>query len=63
MTLKEQVMQELEQAPDSTLEEVLELLLYLKGREQSQLEQRPAWKAFLSSKQERAEVYRRLANS
>jgi hypothetical protein len=61
MTTKEKIIQELEEIPESMLEQVLKYLHQLKNEEQ-QLEEK-AWQAYLKSEQEREEVYRRLANS
>ncbi|WP_233153910.1 DUF2281 domain-containing protein [Scytonema sp. HK-05] len=62
MTIKEQLLQELDQVPDSALQEVLEFVRSLKAEQQSNLENR-VWQAYLDSEREREEVYRRLANS
>ena len=62
MRIKEQLLQELDQVPESTLQEVLEFVRYLKAEKQSNIEDR-VWQAYLESEREREEVYRRLANS
>jgi hypothetical protein len=62
MTIKEQLLQELDQVPDSALQEVLEFVRSLKAEQQSNLENR-VWQVYLDSEREREEVYRRLANS
>ena len=63
MTIKEQILEKIDQLPESALLEVLEFVRSLKARHQLQLQQSDAWKAYLASKQERKEVYRRLASS
>ncbi|MBW4681661.1 MAG: DUF2281 domain-containing protein [Microcoleus vaginatus WJT46-NPBG5] len=62
MRIKEQLLQELDQVPESTLQEVLEFVRSLKAEKQSNIEDR-VWQAYLESEREREEVYRRLANS
>ncbi len=62
MSTKEQILQELEQVPESMLKEVIEFIRSLKTNEQERLEEK-AWQAYLNSERERQEVYRRLANS
>jgi hypothetical protein len=62
MTIKEQLLQELDQVPDSALQEVLEFVRSLKAEQQSNLENR-VWQVYLDSEREREQVYRRLANS
>lgn len=64
MTVKEQLLQELEQMPEPTLQKVLEFVRSLTSEQPSSDEnQDPCWQAYLESKREREEVYRRLANS
>lgn len=69
MTTKEQIIQELEQLPEAQLEAVLALVHSLKQQHRDEPESAnldrdsPIWQAYLASKQEREEVYRRLANS
>ena len=43
--------------------EVLEFVRSLREKHYVEQEQSDVWKAYLASKQEREEVYRRLANS
>lgn len=64
MSIKEKILQELEQLPDSSLQEVLEFISSLHPKVQSDdsLDQE-VWQAYLKSEKEREEVYRRLANS
>ena len=62
MTIKEQLLQAIDQVPESTLHRVLEFVRSLKAEQQSNLENR-VWQAYLDSEREREEVYRRLANS
>ena len=63
MTTKEQILQELDRVPESAMEEVLEFVLTLQTKHTSQTQKSDVWKAYLASKKEREEVYRRLANS
>lgn len=63
MTTKDQIIQELDQIPESMLDDVLEFVRSLKEKYHAQQEQSDVWKAYLTSLQEREEVYRRLANS
>lgn len=63
MTIKEEIIEKIDQMPESALLEVLEFISSLKARHQPQSQQSDAWKAYLASKQERKEVYRRLAGS
>lgn len=62
MTTKEQIIQEIEQIPDSRLEEVLFFVRSLKSESQQKTPSK-AFQAFLKSLEEREEVYRRLADS
>jgi hypothetical protein len=62
MTLKEELIQELEQVPEAELGKVLEFVRSLKAHA-AQPDANPVWQAYLASKREREEVYRRLANS
>ncbi len=63
MTTKEQILQELDQLPESAMEEVLEFFVALQTKHSVQTQKSDVWKAYLASKKEREEVYRRLANS
>lgn len=71
MTLKEQLIQELEQVSETELVKVLEFVRSLRAAplgqslksNSTQSEVNPVWQAYLESKREREEVYRRLANS
>ncbi len=63
MTTKDQIVQELDQTPEFMLVEVLEFVRSLKAKHHAQQEQSDVWEAYLASKKEREEVYRRLANS
>lgn len=63
MTIKEQIMQELEQIPESQLRQVLEFVRSLQAPSRSDEVSSEVWQAYLASKREREEVYRRLANS
>lgn len=64
MSIKEKILQQLEQLPESSLQDVLEFIYGLHPKEQSDdsLDQE-VWQAYLKSEKEREEVYRRLANS
>ena len=63
MTAKDQLLQELDQVPEPMLQEVLEFLLALKAKYPVKSDKSDVWNAYLASKKEREEVYRRLANS
>jgi hypothetical protein len=63
MTAKDQLLQELDQVPESLLLKVLEFVRSLKTEEEQQKLETKAWQAYLDSERERKEVYRRLANS
>jgi predicted transposase YdaD len=61
-TLKEKILEELNQMPEEALEEILAYVQSLKFSTESPQES-AIWQSYQKSKQERAEVYRRLANS
>ena len=63
MTVKDQLLQEIDQIPEPLLKEVLEFVLALKAKNLVKSEKSDVWNAYLASKKEREEVYRRLANS
>ncbi len=63
MTIQEKILQELEQVPEGMLTEVLEFIQALKKKLPVQSADREIWQAYLASKADREEVYRRLANS
>jgi hypothetical protein len=63
MTIKEQILQELEQIPESQLSELLEVVRIFKEKYQNNSDDSEVWQAYLASKREREEVYRRLADS
>ncbi len=63
MTIKDQLIKEIDQVPESALPEVLEFVRSLKAKHEPQSQDSDTWKAYLASKKEREEVYRRLANS
>jgi hypothetical protein len=63
MTTQEKILQELEQIPEGMLTEVLEFIQALKNKIPVQSADREIWQAYLASKSDREEVYRRLANS
>ncbi|WP_293126278.1 DUF2281 domain-containing protein [Microcoleus sp. bin38.metabat.b11b12b14.051] len=63
MSVKEQLLQEIDQLPEPILKEMLEVLLEIKAKDPVKSEKSDVWNAYLASKKEREEVYRRLANS
>ncbi|MBD0310893.1 MAG: DUF2281 domain-containing protein [Microcoleus sp. T1-bin1] len=63
MTAKDQLLQELDQAPEPLLLKLLEIVRSLKTEAEQQKLEDKAWQAYLDSERERKEVYRRLANS
>ena len=63
MTTKDLLLQEIDQVPEHRLEEVLEFVRSLKAKHPANSEHSDVWNAYLASKREREEVYRRLANS
>ena len=63
MTVKDQLLQELDRVPESAMAEVLEFVLALQTKHSPQTQKSDVWKAYLASESERKEVYRRLANS
>jgi uncharacterized protein YifE (UPF0438 family) len=63
MTTKEQILQELDRVPEPAMAEVLEFVLALQAKHNAKTQKSDVWKAYLASKKEREEVYRRLANS
>jgi len=63
MTVKEQIIQELEQIPESQLSELLQVVRFFKEKYQDNSPESEVWQAYLASKREREEVYRRLADS
>jgi hypothetical protein len=62
MTVKEQLLQEIDRMPETNLQKVLEFALSLQSERQPSIDEE-VWQAYLESKREREEVYRRLANS
>ena len=71
MTIKEELIQELEQVPEIELVKVLEFVRSLRAAPKGQSlkstltqpDTDPVWQAYLNSEREREEVYRRLASS
>jgi hypothetical protein len=63
MTTKDLIIQELDQLPEPALEKLLEIVHSLKVENSENTVRQEVWEAYLASKQEREEVYRRLANS
>ncbi|MGB7057485.1 MAG: DUF2281 domain-containing protein [Geitlerinemataceae cyanobacterium] len=63
MTTQEKIVQELEQIPEGLLTEILDFIRTLKNKSQVESADREIWQAYLASKSDRQEVYRRLANS
>jgi hypothetical protein len=61
-TLKDQILEAIDHLPAETLAEILD---YVKSRQLSAetVEESAVWQAYQRSKQKRAEVYRRLADS
>ncbi|PZV00430.1 MAG: DUF2281 domain-containing protein [Leptolyngbya sp.] len=61
-TLKDQILEAIDPLPVETLAEILD---YIKSRQPSAetTEESAVWQAYQRSKQKRAEVYRRLADS
>ncbi len=62
MTIKEQILQELDRLPEESLEKVLAFLRSLESSSSLSTDDR-AWRAYLESEREREEVYHRLADS
>lgn len=63
MTTQEKILQELDQIPEGMLAEILEFIRNLKHKNKIQSADSEIWQAYLASKNEREEVYRRLANT
>lgn len=63
MTDREKLAQEVETLPDAIVETVLEFVRSLKQNDLPEGVNPRVWEAYLASKREREEVYRRLANS
>ncbi len=73
MTTREQLLQEIEQVPESLLNEILEFVRTLKGKDGAtednkgslldSQERGRAFAAYLESEEKWSEVYRRLAQS
>lgn len=68
MTLKDEIIRELDQLPETFLEDILSIVRSLKEQQSNAViddtsQDNAVWQAYLDSKQERAEVYRRLADS
>jgi hypothetical protein len=63
MTLKEQILQELDRLPEESLATVLAFLQSLPNDRSAAATDEEVWQAYLVSKHERREVYRRLADS
>ena len=57
MTTKDLIVQELDQVPESRLDEILEFVRCLKAKHAVQPQQSDFWQAYLASKQEREEEY------
>lgn len=62
MTIRNLIIQELDQIPESALPDVLNYIRQLKDEPPQTLQER-IWQAYLDSEQEREEVYQRLADS
>jgi hypothetical protein len=63
MTIKEQILQEIEQLSEDRLEKVWEFLQSLTDSQILNASADETWQAYLESEREREEVYRHLANS
>jgi hypothetical protein len=63
MTTKDLIIQELDQLPESALEKLLVIVSSLKAESSKNSVRPEVWEAYLASKQERREVYQRLADS
>jgi hypothetical protein len=63
MTTKELIIQELDQLPEPALLEVLEAVRLVSSKHAQRSVRPNVWEAYLESKREDEEVYRRLANS
>lgn len=63
MTTKEEIIQALDRVPEPKLSEVLAFIQSLEATNHSPSVRPEVWQAYLASKKEREEVYRRLANS
>jgi len=64
MTLKEQIIQELEQLPEAQLEAVLSIVRSFKEQLNQDVDYSDrVWQAYLASEKQYEEVYRRLADS
>lgn len=63
MTIKEQILRELDRLPEDSLEKVLAFLQSLADNQPLEAGDEETWQAYLESVKEREEVYRRLANS
>ncbi|AMW26896.1 hypothetical protein [Arthrospira platensis] len=61
MTLKEQIIKELDSLPESTLEVILENIRPIKSQEK--VEEDPFFQAYLDTLPQWEEVYRRLADA
>ncbi|KDR59085.1 MULTISPECIES: hypothetical protein [Oscillatoriales] len=61
MTLKEQIIKELDSLPESTLEVILENIRQIKSQEK--VEEDPFFQAYLDTLPQWEEVYRRLADA
>lgn len=68
MTTKEQIIHELDQLSETSMQQVLKFVRSLKQEfdaddSEPDIKENAVWKAYLTSKREREEVYRRLADS
>jgi hypothetical protein len=63
MTTTEQIIQALDQLPEPKFSEVLTFIHSLEAPNHPSAVRPEVWNAYLASKKEREEVYRRLANS
>ncbi|MGL5082954.1 MAG: DUF2281 domain-containing protein [Microcoleaceae cyanobacterium] len=63
MTIKEELIQEIENISEAELIRVLEFVKTLRTDSGAESDTHLVWQAYLQSEQEREEVYRRLADS
>jgi len=68
MTLKDEIIRELDQLPEASLKNILSIVRSLKEKQLDAVPddtspENATWQAYLDSKRERVEVYRRLADS
>jgi len=62
MTTKDQIIQALDDVPESALPEILDYVRGQKAQHSEPSVRKAVWDAYLASERERNEVYRRLAD-